>query len=120
MAFYNLSKQELANLVAAISNDILTEVKKKGLKKILAYFVDEDTYIRKSAYLSVGKIYFTSKKLQPGIIKTLDNLLLYDNFKMRQTVINSDGEIGKTDFENVDHIFDKAVFDKHHSHVMRL
>lgn len=41
--------------------------------------------------------------------------MLHDDFKIRQTVINSAGEIGKTDFENVQQFFDKALFDKHHS-----
>ena len=115
MAFYDLSKQERAHVVATISNDILTELKTAQLKKTVTYFNDQDTYIRKSTYLSVGRIYLGNKSLQPKIIKTLDILLLYDDFKIRQTVINSAGEIGKTDFENVQHFFDKGLFDKHHS-----
>jgi len=115
MAFYDSSKQERAHFVAAISNDILTELKTAQLKKTVAYFGNEDTYIRKSAYLSGGRSYFTNKMLQPKIIKTPGILLLHDDFKIRQTVINSAGEIGKTDFENVQQFFDKALFDKHHS-----
>jgi hypothetical protein len=115
MGLYDLSKQERALVVATISKDILIELRTVQFKKTAAYFGDEDTYIRKSAYLSVGRIYFTDKNLQPKIIKTLDGLLLHDNFKIRQTVINSAGEIGKTDFENVQHFFDKGLFDIHHS-----
>jgi hypothetical protein len=115
MAFYDLSKQERARLVAVISNDILTGLRTGELKTIVAYFGDQDTYIRKAAYLSVGKIYFTNKNLHQKIIKVLDLLLLHDDFKIRQTVINSAGEIGKADFEKVRHFFDKALFDKHHS-----
>ena len=60
MAFYDLSKQQRTNLVAKINNDILVELKSSGLKKTLPYFEDEDTNIRKGAYLSVGKIYFAN------------------------------------------------------------
>jgi HEAT repeat protein len=115
MSFYNLSKQERANTVAAISAAILNELKTNQLKKIVAYFEDDDTYIRKSAYLSVGRIYLANKTLQSKIIKTLDTLLLQNDFRIRQTVINAAGEIGKTDFKIVQHFFDKGLFDKHHS-----
>jgi 3-methyladenine DNA glycosylase AlkC len=115
MAFYNLPKQERAYIVTTISNDILTELKTKQLKKVAVYFADEDTYIRKTAYVSVGKIYFANKNLQQKIINALDILLRHEDFKIRQTVINSAGEIGKTDFEIVQHFFDTGLFDKHHS-----
>jgi len=115
MAFYGLSKQERLDVVATISNNILDALRTSQLKKIAAYFGDEDTYIRKSAYLSVGRIYFFYKRLRHKIVKALDALLLSDNFKIRQTVINSAGEIGKIDFKNVEHFFDKGLFDSHHS-----
>ena len=115
MGFYTLSKQQRLNLVTKISNDILTGLQTLQLKKIISYFEDEDTYIRKSAYLSIGKIYFTNKNLKSKIIDTLDKLLLHDDFKIRQTVINAAGEIGKKEFEIVQHFFDKGLFDKHHS-----
>ena len=47
------------------------------------------------AYLSVGKLYFEHKNLQTKIIKLLDDLFLRDDFKIRQTVINATGEIGR-------------------------
>lgn len=115
MPFYSLPKNERSNLVATISNNILHELKGRQLKKTLAYFADEDTYIRKSAYLSQGRIYLANKDLQPKIIKTLDKLLQEDDPKVRQTVINAAGEIGKKNFEAVKHIFDKGLFDEHHS-----
>ena len=115
MPFYSLSKNERSDLVATISNNILHELKGKQLKKTLAYFADEDTYIRKSSYLSLGRIYLANKELQLKIIKALDKLLQEDDPKIRQTVINAAGEIGKKDFEVVQHIFDKGLFDKHHS-----
>lgn len=115
MPFYSLPKNERSNLVATISNNILHELKGRQLKKTLAYFADEDTYIRKSAYLSFGRIYLANKQLQSTIIKTLDKLLQEDDFKVKQTVINAAGEVGKKDFETVQHIFDKGLFDEHHA-----
>ena len=42
-------------------------------------------------------------------------MLLHDDFKIRQTVINAAGEIGKLNFKIVQHFFDKGLFDIHHS-----
>jgi HEAT repeat protein len=115
MAFYDVSKNERAHIVAAISEDILSDLKMSRLNKIAGYFREEDTYIRKSAYLSFGRIYVSCEDLQKKIINALDVLLLDDDFKIRQTVINSAGEIGKTDFKIVQHVFEKGLFDSHHS-----
>ena len=115
MSFYDLSKQDRLKIVETISATILKELTTGKSKKTLGYFEDEDTYIRKSAYLSIGRIYFSNKELQIIIIATLDNLLLQDDFKIRQTVINAAGEIGKKDFKVVQHFFDKGLFDLHHS-----
>lgn len=115
MAFYDLSRQERVVVVANIHNDILQELKKPPVKKILAFFGDHDTYIRKSAYLSVGRIYNENETLRSKIIKMLVSLLGEEDFKIRQTVINAAGEIGKADFPIVQHIFDKGLFDQHHS-----
>lgn len=115
MAFYDLSKQERINTVAKISNAILDELKSDKLKRTIAYFNNDDTYIRKSAYLSIGRIYLEKKDLQSKIIQALDTLLQQQSYRVRQTVINAAGEIGKTDFAIVQHIFDMGLFDEHHS-----
>jgi len=115
MAFYDLSKQERTDLVACISRDILFELENGKRQKTSNYFKDEDTYIRKSAYLSVGRIYFANENLQPKIIQMFEDLFHQDDFKIRQTVINAAGEIGKVDFDVVRHFFDKGLFDQHHS-----
>ena len=114
-AFYDLPKHERDKLVLTISNNILSELKTGNPKKTIAYFEDADTYIRKSAYLSIGKIYFAHESLQPKVIQLLNSLLEYDDFKVRQTVINAAGEIGKVDFKVVQHFFDTGLFDAHHS-----
>jgi hypothetical protein len=45
----------------------------------------------------------------------LNELRFHDSFKIRQTVINAVGEIGKKDFDIVQHFFDEALFDEHHA-----
>ena len=106
MAFYDLPKQERIHVVAKMSNDILNEIESAEFKSTFSYFSNEDTYIRKAAYLSLGRLYFTNKALQPKIIQMLNVFMLQDDFKIRQTVINAAGEIGKRDFEIVQHFFD--------------
>lgn len=115
MGFYDLSKTERLNVVAEISNNILNDLKEVQLEYVLAYFKDEDTYIRKSAYLSIGRIYATHTSLRPQLIDMLEKLFLEPDFKVRQTVINAAGEIGKSDFECVRSFFDRGLFDVHHS-----
>ncbi|THU35003.1 HEAT repeat domain-containing protein [Niastella caeni] len=115
MEFYDLPKAERLQLVATIHNNMLTGLQTAQLQQITAYFEDKDTYIRKSAYTSVGRIYISNNNLQPVIIQTLEALLKHTDFKVRQTVINAAGEIGKKDFGAVQHFFDKGLFDPHHS-----
>lgn len=115
MAFYDLSPDERYRLVARISQEILAELKTGEQEKTRLYFSDPDTYIRKSAYLSYGRIFARNNALRSVMLTVLEELLGHDEFKMRQTVINAAGEIGKTDFDLVRHIFDTGLFDKHHS-----
>jgi HEAT repeat protein len=115
VAFYDLPKQERLQFVATLHNNIFTDLQTAQLQQITAYFEDTDTYIRKSAYLSFGRIYTSNKDLQRIIIQTLDVLLKHPDFKVRQTTINAAGEIGKTNFEVVRHLFDTGLFDPHHS-----
>jgi len=115
MAFYDLSKLERSELVTKISQNIFDDLQTSRVNAFLTYFADDDTYLRKSAYLTVGRIYAANSTLQNQIIKTLKSLSAEDNFKIRQTVINAAGEIGKHDFEIVQELFDKGLFDTHHS-----
>lgn len=115
MAFYDLPKNERAELVAEIKAAILSELHNKKLSKTIDYCSDDDTYIRKSAYLSIGRIYLENPKLQKTILSVMEKLLKEDAAHIRQTVINAAGEIGKTDFEVVQHFFENGLFDKHHS-----
>lgn len=115
MSFYELSKEERIKFVEKTSKVLQAEINSGKFHKTISYFSDDDTYIRKSAYLSIGRIYFANKDLQKKTIKLLDSLLKENDFKVRQTTINAAGEIGKKEFGIVKHFFDKGLFDTHHS-----
>ncbi|MFT4015993.1 MAG: HEAT repeat domain-containing protein [Agriterribacter sp.] len=115
MAFYDLTKQQRIKKVDLINSIICDELNADAYRKTYTYFSNPDTYIRKAAYISVGRIYFERKKYQFKIIKILTGCLKHKDFKVRQTAINAAGEIGKKNFKVVAHIFDAGLFDEHHS-----
>ena len=115
MGFYELDKGNRDTLVEQINNNIKGDLYSGENKYLLLYFSDGDTYIRKTAYLAIGRIYSADKKLHLKIIRALEILLKEDNPKIRQTAINATGEIGKSDFDIVKDFFDTGLFDKHHS-----
>jgi hypothetical protein len=115
MSFYDLPKEERVKLVAQINKQILTGIEKDKLSMLINFFSDEDTYIRKTGYLAIGKIYNQHKTLQAKIISILTELLKEEDAKIRQTCINAAGEIGMKDFKVVEWFFDTGLFDKHHS-----
>lgn len=115
MAFYDLSKSERADRVLAIRSDIKEALSSQNLQKVHSYYEDDDIYIRKSAYLVTGRLY--SEEVAPGqaILEMLFKFFCDPDFKVRQTVINAAGEIGKAHFEEVRTFFDKGLKDPHHS-----
>ncbi len=115
MSFYELGKEQRNTLVEKINREIADNLRSETVSGIIPFFADEDTYIRKTTYLAIGRIYLTNAKLQERIITTLETLLKNDDAKTRQTSINAAGEIGKNDFVVVKHFFDTGLFDKHHS-----
>lgn len=115
MAFYDLPKEERIGVVATITADLLRDFRSAVLQQARVYFADGDTYIRKSAYLAAGRLYLMYPDIQPAIIHALKALLQDEDFKVRQTVINAAGEIGKADFGIVQSFFDTGLFDVHHS-----
>lgn len=114
MNFYNLDKEQRLQLVDKINREIFADIQKGKNHRITHYFSDEDTYIRKAAYLATGKIWKEYPNLRPGILKLLDQLFKSDNEKVRQSTINAAGEMGINQFESVEHLFDKGLFDGHH------
>ncbi|HEX7415499.1 MAG TPA: HEAT repeat domain-containing protein [Bacteroidia bacterium] len=115
MCFYELSKEERIKLVDEMNANILSELRTKKDNGIQAYFSDEDTYIRKTAYLTVGKLFHAKEKLQAAILKLLEKLYKSTNEKIRQTVINAAGEIGIKNFISVESFMEQGLFDAHHS-----
>ncbi len=115
MAFYDLQKTERKDLVDKINQQILSELRSGKTKFTLDHLSDEDTYIRKTAYLAIGKLYSLQQPLHPAIFKLLEKLFKHEDPKVRQTVINAAGEIGKTDFASVAKLIEKGLFDEHHS-----
>lgn len=115
MGFYDLSKEERQKLVDKINQEIATDLEKGNIDHILVYFSDEDTYIRKTGYLAIGKLYKSGEQLRSKIITTLKNLLSSEDHSVRQTVINAAGEIGMIDFDMVRDFFDTGLFDAHHA-----
>lgn len=115
MAFYDNTKEQRIAIVAQIDDDIAMAIATGEHTTLLSYFADEDTYIRKTAYLSIGKLYKADAANLPAILKTLRKHFSSAEPKVRQTVVNAAGEIGKYDFDAVQHFFDTGLFDDHHS-----
>lgn len=115
MGFYNLSKQQRDTLVEEICRDIAGNISRANAEGLLPWFSDEDTYIRKTAYLAIGKIYLADKVMLPKVLHCLNPLARHAAAKVRQTAVNAAGEIGKSDFYAVQHFFDEGLFDQHHS-----
>ncbi len=115
MSFYDLEKTERDKLVMQINTDIETDIRTNLRSHLLHYFSDEDTYIRKTSYLAIGKIYRASPELRHLVIGILNILAADSNPKIRQTSVNAAGEIGKWDFTVVKNFFDTGLFDEHHS-----
>ncbi|MBL7710963.1 MAG: HEAT repeat domain-containing protein [Chitinophagaceae bacterium] len=115
MAFYDLPKAEREQLSRRIQADILQELQAGTDVLTLTYCNDEDTYIRKAAYLGIGRLFLREQHMFKMIISSLLKLAVHPGFRVRQTAINAAGEIGKTDFGLVQSFFDKGLFDPHHS-----
>lgn len=114
MKFYDLPKKDRILLVSKIYQLIEEDLEKGVHKHLIYYFSDEDTYIRKIAYQAIGKIYFSRRELRNIILEKLKKLVSSKDELVRQTTVNSAGEIGKFYFEEVQTFFDKSLFDEHH------
>jgi HEAT repeat protein len=115
MSYYDLPKEERFQLSEKIGKEIFLDIKSGTKKHLLNYFSDEDTYIRKAGYLAIGKIYHATDTFRKAILNQLKELFKNENPKIRQTVINSAGEIGMKDWEIIEDLMEKGLFDEHHS-----
>ena len=114
MAFYDLPKSERDLLVVKINKEIANDLSQGETDQIVTYFSDEDTYIRKTAYLAIGKSFYAQPELQAAIFSVLKKLMQSDDELVRQTVINAAGEIGKFHFDKIQVFMDTGLFDNHH------
>ncbi|WP_033959763.1 HEAT repeat domain-containing protein [Psychroserpens jangbogonensis] len=114
MAFYDLPKPERDQLVEKINREIATDLSKGSSEKIAIYFSDDDTYIRKTGYLAIGKIFYSQTQLQTSIFSVLKTLMQSDDELIRQSVINASGEIGKFHFDKIEDFMNSGLFDDHH------
>jgi len=115
MAFYDIPKEERILLVRQIDQEISDDFSKKKKDAIQKYASNDDTYIRKTAYQAIGKVFNANRNLRSDILLALSRFLDSDNEKIRQTMINAAGEIGKFHFDRVQNFFDIGLFDEHHS-----
>jgi HEAT repeat protein len=115
MSFYSLPKQDRILIAEKIGKELFTDIKTGRKKNILKYFSDEDTYIRKVAYQAIGKIYHATDTFRKPVLSRLDDLLFHEDPKVRQTTVNTAGEIAMKDFDAVENILNDGLFDKHHS-----
>jgi HEAT repeat protein len=115
MTFYDLPKHEREKLSHNIQIALLKDVKYNQNIHFLKYFSDEDTYIRKCAYLAVGKLYKLDNSIQNPLVFILTNLVSNPNFHIRQTAINAAGEIGILNFTCIQNLMDIGLFDPHHT-----
>lgn len=115
MGFYELSKEERVILVTKINHDIADDLSIGSVDRILRYFSDDDTYIRKVSYQAIGRIYKSNENIKSTVIEVLRKLLGSDLPKVRQTTINAAGEIGMIEFEPIEDFFNTGLFDDHHS-----
>ena len=111
MGFYALDKEERRKRVQEINRLLLNAVQENDPPGFYLLFSDKDTYIRKTAYLAVGKIHRTYPDLQAQMLKILKALLDEKQASIRQTAINAAGEIGLQDFESVEFFFNTGLFD---------
>jgi len=114
MGFYDLSKSERNLLVEQINQEISSDLSQGSNEKISLYFSDDDTYIRKTGYLAIGKIFYSQQQLQTSIFSVLNLLIQSDDELIRQSVINAAGEIGKFHFDKIEDFMNTGLFDDHH------
>lgn len=114
MSFYDLPKDKRVQLVKQIEQEIKEELEQNKTFSIQKYFSNEDTYIRKTAYLASGRIYFANPNLHQKTLQALQKLFQDRDEKVRQTVVNALGEIAKKEADKALVLFEKAVLDNHH------
>jgi HEAT repeat protein len=115
LGFYDLPEKERKEIFSKMENEISKGFSKGETTKILEYAGNDDTYIRKNAYIIIGKLYQQNEKLRNTILQILKELYVYADEKVRQTTVYAYGEIGKIDPSEIMIYLELALSDAHHS-----
>ncbi len=114
MGFYDLSKKQRNELVHSMEEDIKRDLKTGKTISIHKYAADDDTYIRKNAYLILGRLYRDQEDLHENILKATETLYEDVDDKKRQTAVYTWTEIGKIDADRVKRHLEWALTDQSH------
>src|SRR4051812_37783466 len=98
MGFYDLDKNERTDVTNKIFQAVKATVKSGKSHQLSPFFADADTYIRKNAYMAIGKLYKEGPDDLESLIRIIQYFLSDKDFKCRQTAVNAAGEIGKFNF----------------------
>ncbi|MBO9153717.1 HEAT repeat domain-containing protein [Chitinophaga sp. GCM10012297] len=111
MAYYDLPKAERTAMAQRMEEEIAGEVAAGRAALLLRYAADEDTYVRKNVYLALGRLY---AREPAKVLKTIAEMFVSAEPKVRQTAVNAAGEIGRKDFGPVRDVMDAGLKDAHH------
>ena len=115
MSYYDLSKEEREQYKSLIENTIISSIKSNMTKEAMPFLSNNDTYVRKAAYQSIGNLYKQNKEIRPLFVAWLDQLYGNTDEKVRQTIIYACGEIAVIDFTAIEKLLTKGMYDPHHS-----
>ena len=76
MGFYDLDKKQRLQLVDKINKEVFNDIEINQQRNIIIFCSDNDTYIRKTAYLAIGKIFKNNHDFQNKIIILLEKSVL--------------------------------------------
>lgn len=113
MSYYDLDKNQRIQVNNRIKKELIEDMKLSQANSFLKYFSDLDIYIRKAGYTAVRDITIENPEFVDQMITILQQLFSNDSELVRQTVINSFGEIAKFYPEKVIAEIEKGLFDKH-------
>jgi hypothetical protein len=104
-----MPKGERDEFVRQMRNDILTGVMNEDYDLFLQFAADNDTYIRKNAYMALASAYRDVKDSRASIREFLSREMENLNEFVRQTVVYTLGEIGRFYAANVMDMLGNAI-----------
>jgi hypothetical protein len=109
MGYYDLSKEDRVKVINNIKGNIISDLESRNFINILKYTSDQDIYIRKNTYLTLGKAYRERKELRDSILDIIQRLFYNKNPIVRQTIVYTLGEIGKINADKILDLLEKAL-----------